>query len=419
MRTLICLLFACAPLAAQPAAPPPDRKVLTSEHYRLQHNLPEARAKEAIELLEKAYPQYKAFWGKEPELKDGQKLLVRFFANHGDWWYGMRAAGIAPPQAGGYYSPPHKAVFLYVQPTIYYTRTLLLHEAAHQFHYLTSTRNLNPRASWYTEGIAEYNAWHTWDGTTLKLRQLPLSLQDYPELALRDLDLGKITLAQLLEGKEHRPLGCVLVRYLAETPRHQKAWQQLRALLDARRPGKESFVKLFGQPQAFGRELHAWLRATQQPWAQVWNQWERRGDRHFRGLAAGVYSAAKRKAACRAIQATVEIPAAGTRWGGIGLLLHHADDKHWTMALLRPDGAIEVVGLPFGRWRSLAKVPGPAPRPGQRVRLEARRESEQVAVYRDGQRVGAWRLPGATLGLALHAAQLDFREVTATLVGEK
>ena len=77
----------------------------------------------------------------------------------------LLAAGVQPPAAGGYYHPSGRTAYAWRQPTIYFTRCLILHEATHQFHYLARTSNSVSLAFWYAEGLAEFLSRHYWDGT--------------------------------------------------------------------------------------------------------------------------------------------------------------------------------------------------------------------------------------------------------------
>ena len=73
-----------------------------------------------------------------------------------------------------------------------------MHEATHQFHYLARTRNAQPTAKWYREGVAEFLSWHTWDGERIRLGVRPrITLSDYAAQALAavtadDFDLDAV-----------------------------------------------------------------------------------------------------------------------------------------------------------------------------------------------------------------------------------
>jgi len=163
----VLLLIAC-PLAAEPL-------VFQTEHYRVEWGGARGTGEEYARLLEAAWPQYAKFFGAEPKLKEGERLRVRYFTTRERWVKALMADRAIPPgKAGGYYWPSTKTAYVFQQPTRSYTRTLLLHEAAHQFHYLARTKNKNPGLPWYTEGVAEYLAEHFWDGEKLELAVVSL-----------------------------------------------------------------------------------------------------------------------------------------------------------------------------------------------------------------------------------------------------
>lgn len=409
LRIATLLALCCLPALAQ------GPQVVIGDRYRLQHEGTRAEAEEALAVLEKAWAGFKRYFRRAPKLGRGERLKVNVYLTQASWEAGMRADKVAPPSgAGGYYWPGTRTAYLYKQPTRYYTRALLLHEAAHQFHYLACTRNINPGASWYTEGVAEYLAWHTWDGETLTLAELPMSLKDYPAKALGDLKAGRVTLAKLLDGQGHRPLGCVLVRFLSTHRKLGARWRKLAALLDARRPSRKSFEKLFGKAEVVEKHLLAWLEQEQEPWAQIWNTWERIGPARFEGRSEGVYSISRHKRAARKITAQLEVPASG-RWAG-GLLLHFESGERYTMLIVRSDGRVEVLGKPRGTWQVLKQTKLAAP-PGERLALEAERAGGEVIARVAGVEIGRWALPGGTFGLAVHDARLRFAEVAVTAAG--
>src|SRR5690606_4627791 len=105
------------------------------------------------------------------------------------------------PNAGGYYWPTNKTAYLFKQPTVYFTRMLFLHEVMHQFHHLARTKNKNPKAGWYTEGVAEYISRHFWDGEDLTLGILPIAtLEDYAAKALERFEDEGFDLAAMIDG---------------------------------------------------------------------------------------------------------------------------------------------------------------------------------------------------------------------------
>lgn len=81
----------------------------------------------------------------------------------------------APEFANGYSFGSR--IWIFDKKQAYYNRFLLLHELVHTFMNWTFG-DLNPR--WYSEGIAEYLALHSWDGENLTLGFFPRDSEEIP-----------------------------------------------------------------------------------------------------------------------------------------------------------------------------------------------------------------------------------------------
>ena len=110
---------------------------VSSEHYHLHSESTIAETEEMSRVLEAARPQFEKHFNKSPKLRR-DKLALYFFNTKEAWEAKIRADDLEIPDstAGGYYFHTNKTAYLFRQPTRYYTRCLLIHEAAHQFHYL-------------------------------------------------------------------------------------------------------------------------------------------------------------------------------------------------------------------------------------------------------------------------------------------
>ncbi len=265
MKILMTVL-ASTPLAAT------DQE---TEHYDL--HVEWLDAPQVGRILEQFYAQATAFFGKAPK----KRLRVEVYATRERWVAALRADGqTVPTDSGGLYSPETRKAYLYLQPSEYSTRHLLLHEAAHQFHYLASTGNRSPADPWYTEGLAEYFAMHSWDGKTLKTGVVPaITLEDRPEAALRNFEAAGKNLAGLVTGTlaADRPEAWALVRWLVLS--QPERFRELRRALDLGQKSKQAWSRVFGavtphQVQQFRESLVK----EQQPWKVVWIHWEPRGD---------------------------------------------------------------------------------------------------------------------------------------------
>lgn len=407
---------ASAKAASAKAALAAEVQLVETRHYRLHYVGSKASAEEAGRVLEAAWPAFEKHFGSAPRLRAGERLCVRFSATREAWQRGIRADGTRPPRgAGGYYWPRTRTAHLYRQPTAYFTRTLLLHEAAHQFHYLARTRNRAPRAHWYIEGVAEHLSWHRWDGKTLELGIVPgVSLKDFPAAALKELREEDFDLKLVIGGqiRASRPLSWALYTWFATGAEGQPlpGFSDFRRELDGGgRPGGVVH-KYFGEPRPLHARLVSWLEKSQSPWSQAFNEWEQTGPRRFRGHAR-VVTACRCKRGAQVIGATLEVPAAG-RWRG-GLLLHWTDAEDYTVAMLDRWGGVQVNRRRDGRWKRLHRSRIRRARSAESHDLVAVREGAGVSFWIDGDEIGAWTLPAGPMGLCVEACDLQFRDVDA------
>ena len=254
-----------------------DRPVVEwqTEHYSIHAE--QLDIQEVGRMLEAFYGQMSVAFGKSPE----GKLRVEIYDSEKSFHAALKADGQEQVDAGGYYAPGTRKAYLWVQPSEYFTRQLILHEATHQFHFLTATRNRAPRAQWYIEGLAEYYGMHVWDGKTLKLGAVPaISLEDYPAKAL-DHFTHKLdrNLDGLISGKliAERPEAWALVHFLANQEADRFA--QLRLKLDHGAEIDAAWSEVFGPvTPTLAERFEAWIAGHAQPWKIIWTGWQQVGD---------------------------------------------------------------------------------------------------------------------------------------------
>ena len=122
-------------------------------------------------------------------------------------------------EAGGFFSTQSCKAYLWVQPSDYFTRQLILHECAHQFHYLAACSGKLTRLPLFGEGLAEHFAMHNWDGKNLSVGLVPaITLEDYPAKSLKHF-----------RGDLHRDLEA-MVMGKAETT-HSDDWAVVHFLI--------------------------------------------------------------------------------------------------------------------------------------------------------------------------------------------
>lgn len=406
---LAVLLLAAGSLSAD------DAHVIETAHYRVHVHGTRAQAEEAARVLEAAWTPFETHFGAAPKLAKDERLTVRLVEGREAFEAAIRADGTEPPGAGGgYYWPGSKTAYLFRQPTVYYTRTLLIHEAAHQFHYLARTRNKNPKANWYTEGVAEYLSWHRWDRSELELAVVPgITLKAYPATALKEATAKDFKLGHVVEGSKgaSRAIAWALYRYLATGRKGEplKGFATFTRKMDAGGSARALFGKLIGSPRTLQARLIAWLQTQQSPWVPVFNEWEQTGAESFRGFAEAV-SACRTRAPATFVAAEMHVPEAG--WWRGGLLLQYASADDYTVALLDADGGVRVHRRHEGTWKpihdgSVERTPG-----ARWHRFEAERKANAVVLRIDGYDFGTYELPAGPMGLALERCDLRFDPVT-------
>ncbi len=355
-------------------------------------------AKDFAALLDAHYANLEKFFGRAPAEKT---LRLELYATQEKWAAAMKADKESAPGAGGYYSPSTKKAYLYVQPSEYYTRQLVLHEATHQFHYLamTGNKNLHPDAFWYTEGLAEYGGLHNWDGKALRLGVIPaITLENYPAQALKQFDALKQDLAGIVAGttKVDRPVGWAIIHFLVHN--HEKRWKALAALLDAGTAPADAWKNSMGPvTPALVKQFREWLAAHQQPWSIVWTAWQERGD-VLEGRS-DVNALAVRAAELKTMSAEIS---PGAKLAGVAFG-HASADDFW-LAQLDGDGW-RVVRRARKKWTTIAS--------GKRAKaerdvIELARDGKSVVVKVNGAEAGRWEAPGAW-GLNVDSGRATFR----------
>ncbi|MCE9582539.1 MAG: hypothetical protein K8T20_08610, partial [Planctomycetes bacterium] len=191
MKFTLCAAVLLA--SALCAAAEPD---VATKHYDVHAEGMDA--KEAGAILEALWEQLAKYFGGSPK----GRLRVEIAATKEGFEAALKKDKVGDVEAGGFYWPGTKTAYLFVQPSAFYTRQLLIHEATHQFHLLTAAGNKPPLAAWYGEGLVEWFGLHNWDGKELKTCVVPaVTLEDYPAQALKQLGDLKDDIVGVATGK--------------------------------------------------------------------------------------------------------------------------------------------------------------------------------------------------------------------------
>ncbi|MBI2898878.1 MAG: DUF1570 domain-containing protein [Planctomycetes bacterium] len=364
-------------------------------HYDLR--VEKIDAADAGRMLEELHAQLTKHFGSAP----AERLKVEVYGTRDGWSAALRRDKQPIPEgAGGYYSPGTKKAYLYVQPTEYFTRQLLLHEATHQFHYLAATGNRDPAAPWYTEGLAEYFGMHNWDGRTLRTGVVPaVTLEDYPEKAAQNLGRIGWNLGGMIEGKlpADRPEAWALIHYLIHN--HPKPFAALSKSLDCGAKGRDAWKSVFGNADV-AEPLRAWLEKNAQPWRIVWIGWQERGD-VIEG-AAGTNGAAVLKRSGPSLKAELELRSGELK---AGLIFGYRSPDDFAIAQFVGSARVRIVRRSGGGWRILAEKEVP---PRERPELHLAHADGRVRVTANGEEIGEFEATG-DFGLNVDACRVAFR----------
>ncbi|MBI2920677.1 MAG: hypothetical protein HYY18_06285 [Planctomycetes bacterium] len=389
MLSLLAFILLCPP-------PPPGTEIKTA-HYDLYAEGVDPEDTGA--MLEALHKNLTRHFGAAP----ADRLRVEVYATYDAYKEGMKRDKEAEVKAGGYYAPGTKKAYLWVQPSAYFTRQLILHEATHQFHYLAATRNKSPTGGWYVEGIAEYFGMHNWDGKELKTGVVPaVTLEDYPAQALKQFDDLKQDLEGIVEGRvaHDRPLGWALFHYLINN--HPKGFRAVAARLDeGAKPGK-AWEKAFGKSTAgMVKGFRAWMESHAQPWRILWVSWQERGDR-LEGKS-DVIGIALLKEPADSLEAEVEV-VTGTAKAGLVFGFRSGDE--YLLLQVLPGNRAQIARKSAGVFSvvSAKEYEAGAGAPVVRIAMEGK---EAVATV-NGTEIGRLEASGA-LGLNAEGCGALFR----------
>ena len=248
----------------------PFRRI-KGKHLTLVTDLPSSPAVDELpRVFDAAVPQWCEYFGVSPKTITNWHQMGYLIVSKERFAQANLMPDDLPPFLNGYQRG--NELWLYAQPSEYYTRHLLLHEGTHafMFNHLGASG-----APWYIEGIAEHFGTHRWSDGKLKMRVMPDSKRAFPYW-------GRIGLLQRdRAGGGLQPLENIL-RYPSETFNNNRAYAwswglaamldghpkfqgRFRNLKDFMRKDRDAFSKTFNA--SFKRDMHelhdAWQVFTQ------------------------------------------------------------------------------------------------------------------------------------------------------------
>jgi len=376
---------------------------VTTDEYSMYVEVSEAEAEAMGAILAAAFDAFEGFFTQPA---GPLPMQVELYATEAAWGAAIEADGLAPPWgAGGLFHTATGKAYLFVQPTRYFTRMLLLHEVAHQFHAFARTGGASP--GWYAEGTAEYLSRHHWDGACLALGIRPLlTEEDRPAAALDWTAVNGFPLGDILDGvAAGRPEQLTVFRYFeAATP---DAWQSFKDVMDTNPVDpRGEFEALFGPTADYEQPILDHLAADQEPMTPIFLEWSHIEPAAVEGWSP-YFSLARVKGAPSRFEATFT-PRSDDWAGGVVVGWDSYDD--WLALVASSDGRLWTFDVQAGDavWWDQGAAPEPNPDGSYTVVLT----HDPLLVEINGQ---PWSTPTSltpTAGPALDNATLLFEDLS-------
>jgi len=413
-------------LLGAPPVPPATQPVLaTSKHYEIRGDTDAAWAAEMGRMLDQAYGQLQKLVGRAPA--GDKKLVVNLFRlpQQRDTALGGKL------EAGGLFAYDDRQCYLSLQPTNYYTRHLLLHEATHQFVCEAFRRRVDPLPAWFSEGLAEYVAHHNWDGKTLRTGEVDVITVDGNDRLARCKELlrdGRLKLDEIVrsDGADRAPCWA-LAHVLLSNEAHRRLLQNYiqRALRepDDREPDPVKsaawFGEVFGKRQArLQKELERFVTDKQRTWREVTVHWQQRG-RRILGESDGRYAllAHNRKTDPRGKRIAVTMDSGDWRRTTVGMAVGYRSAHDYHLVELVEGRLLHYVHVTRGLRRNVQVHRLAAPLSGKAsVLLSVDCHADHLVVHMPNE--PAWRvrlsssLPAGRTALLVYRGRVGFSGVS-------
>lgn len=367
-------------------------------------------------ILEQAYEAMTRFFGAEPR----ERLQVKILSSQDRYRAALAADGLLEDRnrdASGTYALKNRTVYMWVQRNPEVARSTLLHECAHQFHYLTCTGNTRPRSSWYVEGVAEYFAMHRWDGKALEIAKNPdIGARDWPALALRNFAEKRGANLRAIAGStdpvlpDQYAVAWSLITFLRQED--EFLFRQWRRLLDKGEEPKQAWDLTFDKK---GSRLNSkyieWLERQQRPWDRVFGTWQRIGPLIEAKARAERLAVAVQKHAKQELTATAELRDQQT---SAGVVVAFRSDDDYMVVMADSNGSVAVDTIRDGKvvlthWKGFQKEV--MEKKSFNISATATKTGWVVTV--NGVEIATIPEPGGKVGLVAHNGTVWFRDVTS------
>lgn len=385
-------------------APAPRPASLKTAHYDIYvENLD---VQDVGRMLEAYYPKLADFFGHAPP----GPLRVEVYANDSRFESALRHDHLDRVEAGGFFSTETTKAYLWVQPSEYFTRQLILHECLHQFHYLAACSGKLTTLPLYGEGLAEHFAMHNWDGKNLSIGLVPaITLEDYPEKSLDHFRAGlNRDLEGMLMGRVHATHSdsWAVVHYLmGQYPENFRKWADA---LNRHAEPAAAWEQGFGKfDPAMTADFESWLQKQQQPWHIQSIAWQQRGDAIEGKASDNRVSVALLKQTPRKLSVRID---PGGKPFLAGLVFGDTSPHDYWLVQLNSKGGIELLQLSQGKWHSHAHWALPPAKDGAAPTLSLAITEKSVELRANGELLRSVEATGQ-VGLHVQEGTVLFRPV--------
>lgn len=400
---------------AQRAAPVEQRPFVRTEtvHYDLRVQGEPADGERFGKILEAAWPVFRSFFHVEPALPEGGRLAIRIYDSREACQVGALDDGQdpMPSREQAWCSPRNGKVYLHRHESDWGTRYLLLYGACLQFHGLAKPKHRD-LDEWYTHGIAESFAVHSFDGEKLDLATDPaIAAVDHPARALAALGGKQIGLDPFTDARLAEPsVRWAVVRFATASSegRYRSKFEKLALGATGSRVSGHDFMLSLGKERAIAQEFSVWLLSAQMPLEVVEHDWESFPDGRIVATAAeDALAICAAKAQYTSMNLAID-PSPAPGGGMPGILFGFVDDRNYFVARLVPP-VVFIEHIIGGRKRAVETLPLESP--GGQVFVSIVNQGNRVELEIQDGACGPYEVPRGRLGLAAIEGRVTFREV--------
>jgi hypothetical protein len=412
---MLAALVIALQLAAQPSASSPGDTWVssTSAHYRLTAPADLESRGDWLALADTLHARLAQHFDAAPP--GDAPLEIVFCPDRPSYAAVLEAEGIPAEiaRAGGVYWTGTRTAYFWRQPSESFTRHLFVHELVHQFQYLAVMDNKARCPAWYSEGLAEHFAFHTWDGARLRtgLSDVVGIEPNIPNMAAAARD-GSLDLCAILEGRLGAPKAesWAAVHWLLAGPDDalRARFREHERRLWAGDPFDLAAV-LGAGPDRDGalRTGRAWLGSLATTWKIEWIHWDTRGETLIGNSSVVALIRARDDAARGGLEARIRSD------GRAGVVLGFRSTASFLLVYHEPGGALMLTQRVDGGWARLARVAVPAATSWNTRVTTA--EDGTIRVALDGRLALEHRVPPELLagppGLFCDKCRAEFAEV--------